>query len=149
LAEIDPQRAGELKTLAVENARTATRILAFEAAIRAKDLRRAQTELEQISTESLDRAKLKTELAPAGVQAIADLPAQLGGALSPSCADYNEILAKVRIVQTSHVYAEAIRQVPCTRAQRACHADELTKTAWQEYEAKHHASSLASFEAAY
>jgi serine/threonine protein kinase len=150
LKATDPKLAEELKTRAVEEAKTAPRIAAVEEAIRAKDLKRAQAELGQVWTGSVDLAKIKRKYAQAETQAINELAAKLEYTLSPSCAEHGALLAKQRDAQPPRVATEAARQVPCTPVSPTrCDAKTLAEEGRQLYAAGKGVRALASYEASW
>jgi hypothetical protein len=150
LKSIDPKRAEELKARAVEEAKAAPRIAAVEEAIRARDLKRAQAELDQVWTESLDYPKIQRKYAAAEMQAIAELAAKLEYALSPSCAEYSALLAKQRAAKPPRVAAEAARQVTCTPlSPTRCDARALAEEGRQLHAAGKLVRAIASYDASW
>lgn len=148
LTRLDPKRGAELATRAAEEARSAPRITGVEAALRDNNLKRAKAELDQVWTESVDHARLKQAYDDAEAHAIEELSAQLDRAMSPSCEDYSELVAKQRPVTPLRVIAEATRRVPCVAPPR-CNADALSERALAHFSANELAESLALFDAAY
>jgi serine/threonine protein kinase len=150
LVSIDPKRAADLKTRAVEEAKTAPRIAATEAALRNHDLRRARAELDQVWTDSLELPKLKTKCAAAETQAITELASQLELALSPTCAAYTALLTKERGTQLPRVTTEAARRVPCTPISRAsCDAKALAERGRELHATGNLVAAIRSYEASW
>jgi hypothetical protein len=147
LQPLDPTRAGELKARALEEARTAPRIAAVEAALRDRDLRRAEAELRQVWTDSLELPKLRRRYAAAEAQAIADLAAQLDRVKDSDCEEYTALLAKERATKPAHVLEAAAHRTRCTPP--PCLADAYAEKGKQQYAAQQLAAALASYEAAY
>jgi len=150
LKATDPKLAEELGHRAAEEMKTAPRIAAVEEAIRAKDLRRAQAELDQVWAESQDLARIKRKYVEAENRAIYELAAKLEYTLSPSCAEYNAFLAKQRDAQPPRVATDAARQVPCTPVSPTrCDAKALAEEGRQRYAAGKLLRALASYEASW
>jgi len=147
LKPLDPKRAAELATRAVEEAKTAPRVAAVEAALLAKNLRDAKAALDQISTDSAEHPNIKRKYDLAEARAIAELVAELERATGADCAKHNWLLGKARTASPPRVAAEAARRTPCPPAK--CDADALAAQARDHYAASRFAESLASFEAAY
>ena len=148
LKPLDPKRAAELRTRAVEEARSVPRIAGVEAALHDKNLKRAKAELDQVWAESVEYPKIKRTYEIAEVQATDDLAAQLDHVKSSSCEAYNQLLAKARAANPPRVTAEAARRIPCA-APPTCNADALSEKALEQYRVNQLAESLAFFEAAY
>jgi hypothetical protein len=148
LKPLDPKHAAELATQAAEEARSAPRIAGVEAALGDKNLKQAKAELDQVWTGSVESTRLKHAYDIAETQATDELAAQLERIRSPSCEDYNELLAKERTVNPPHVIAEATRRIPCVAPSR-CNADALSEKALARFGTNHLTESLALFEAAY
>jgi serine/threonine protein kinase len=146
LQSVAPERAAELKALAVKEGKTA-RLAAFEAALRDKNLRDARSELDQIGPESVEYPRLKHRYAQAENQAIAELAAELERVKSLDCEPYNELVAKERASRSTptRVVTEATRKVPCAK----CDADELARKADDELARRRYAAALASYEASH
>jgi hypothetical protein len=150
LKATDPVRAEAFKARAVEEAKAAPRIAAVEDAIGAKDLKRAQAALDQVWTGSRDYERIKRRYAAAEGQAITVLAAKLESALSPSCTEYNALLAKQRAAQPPRVTAEAARQVTCTPlSPTRCDAKTLAEEGRQLHAAGKLVRAVASYEASW
>src|SRR5690606_31000984 len=126
LKPLEPARAAELETRAVEEARSAPRIAAAEAALRAGNLKRARSELDQVWPESVDHPELERKYELAETQAIARLAAELAQVKDSGCEAYNLLLAKARGSRPARVVTEAARRTRCTLAPR-CDADALAR----------------------
>jgi hypothetical protein len=163
LTPLDARRAAELRTRAVEEARTAPRITAFEAALRAGDLKRARTELDQVWPGSVEHPRLAHEYEVAESQAIAALAAELASVKESGGDKYNALLATERAARPPRVAAEAARRTPCAPAASAsapapppsppqpakCDVDALANRGQNQYAAGQYAAALASYEAAH
>jgi hypothetical protein len=147
LKPLDPKRAAELGTRAAEEARSAPRIEAIEAALRDKDLKRAKSELDQVWAESVEHAQIKRTYEVAEAQAITALAAQLERVRAPGCQAYNELLEKQRAVEPEHVTVEAARRMPCPTAK--CDADALAAKGLKQFSDERLGEALASFEMAF
>jgi len=148
LKPLDPKRAAELRTRAMEEVKSAPRIAGVEAALHDKNLKRARAELDQVSAGSVEYPKIKRTYEIAEAQATDDLAAQLDHVKSASCEAYNQLLAKAKAVNPPRVTAEAARRSPCA-APPTCNADALSEKALEQYRVNQLAESLAFFEAAY
>ena len=144
LQSVAPERAAELKALAVKETKT-VRIAAFEAALRDKNLRDARSELDQVGPGSVEYPRLKYRYAQAENQAIAELVAELGRVKDLDCKEYNELVAKERASRSmpTHVITVATRKVPCTK----CDADELARKAADELARRRYAAALEAYDA--
>jgi serine/threonine protein kinase len=118
LKPLDPKRAAELRTRATEEARSSPRVAGVAAALQDKNLKQAKAELDQVWTESVEYAKIKSAYDTAEAQAIDDLVARLGRVKDASCEAYNQLLAKERAVNPASVTTEAARRSPCASAPR-------------------------------
>jgi serine/threonine protein kinase len=147
LQPLDPKRAAELKTVAVEEAKAAPRIAAVEAALRDKNLKQAKAALDQVWTRSVDYPNIKSKYDLAEGQAIAELAAELEHVKSSDCAAYNARLAKERPLKPTRVITEAARRVPC--ASQLCIGDAYAEKGQEQYAAGQLPRALASYEAAY
>ena len=147
LQSLDPTRATELKTRAVEEARSAPHVLAAQAALRGKHLKQARAELDQVWAESIDYASLKRSYDGAESQEIDTLATQLDSVKDASCAAYNAMLATERATNPPRVIAEASRRARCVAP--TCEADALVARGGQLFAASQLVESLASFESAY
>jgi hypothetical protein len=114
LKATDPKRGEELQRRAFEEAKTAVRVSAVEAALRDRNLLQAEAELAAVWPESLQLPKLKREYEMAEAQAITELTERLERTLSPSCTEYNQLLTKERAALPPRVSALAAQQVTCT-----------------------------------
>lgn len=148
LQPLDPARAAELKTRAVEEARSAPHVLAVQAALHGKHLKQARAELDQVWAESIDYISLKRAYDSAESQEIDTLATQLDSVKDASCTAYNQLLATERATNPPRVLAEAIHRVRCV-ARPACDANPLVARGGQQFAAGQLAESLASYEAAY
>jgi serine/threonine protein kinase len=148
LQPLDPARAAELKTRAVEEARSAPHVLAVQAALIGKNLKQASSELDQVWAESIDYISLKRAYDSAESQEIDTLATQLDSVKDASCAAYHQLLATERATAPPRVIAEAIRRVRCV-ARPACDANPLVARGGQQFAAGQLAEALASYEAAY
>jgi len=149
LKPLNPKRAAELKTRAVEEARSTPRIAGVAAALRDKNLKRAKSELDQVWAESVDYATTKRTYDIAEAQAISEFATQLDRAKHADCEEYNQLLAKERAANPTRVTAEAARRIPCAPPPAKCDADALSAKGAQQFASSQFAESLASFEAAY
>jgi hypothetical protein len=146
--QLDPKRAAELRTRAMEEVKSAPRIAGVEAALHDKNLKRASAELDQVWAESVEYPKIKRTYEIAEAQATDDLAAQLDHVKSASCEAYNQLLAKAKAVNPPRVTTEVARRIPCV-APPTCNADALSAKALEQYRVDHFAESLAFFEAPY
>jgi serine/threonine protein kinase len=148
LAPLDPKRSAELRTQALEEARSEPHTAAVKAALHDSSLKRAKTELDQIWTRSLEYAPLKRSYDIAEAQVIDTLAIQLDSLKDSSCRAYNQLLDKERPINPPHVLAEATRRIPCTPPKR-CDTDALTEMGRKQFVVGHLPESLAAYEAAY
>jgi hypothetical protein len=148
LMSLAPQRAEEFKHRAKEEAKTAPRVGAAEAALRDKSLRRARAEIEQVWPESVEVARLKAKYVATENQVIGELATSLEQAKSPTCAEYEALLAKERATQPTRVITEATRRTTCTPAPQKCDADALVQRAKDEWAKRRYAVSLNTYEEA-
>jgi hypothetical protein len=148
LKTLDPNRAAELRTRAVEETRSQPRIAAVKAALHDNNLKRARTELDQVWADSVDYANLKRAYDTAENQAIDSLATQLESVKDATCEAYNQLLAKERPTKPSRVTAEAARRIPCGPSAK-CDADALSNQGRDQFVASRLAEALASYEAAY
>lgn len=148
LKPLDPNRAAELRTRAVEEARSQPHIAAVKAALRDNNLKRARAELDQVWTDSVDYANLKRSYDTAETQAIDSLATQLESLKDATCEAYNQLLTKERPARPLRVTAEAARRIPCAPSTK-CDADALTNQGRDQFVASRLAEALASYEAAY
>ncbi len=159
LKPLDPERAADLRTRALEETKAAPRIAAFEAALRAGNLQRARAELDQIWPGSVDQPKLARDYELAETQTIAVLAAELQSVKDAGCEEYNALLARERAAKPARVTAEAARRTPCVPASSPpapapappakCDVNALADKGQGQYAAGQLAASLASYEAAY
>ncbi len=148
LEPLSPQRAAELRNRAVKETETAARITAFEAALRARNLRRAELELNKVWPDSVSHPELKGKYEAAETQAIAELAADLESVKDSGCEEYQALLAKAKTSQPSRVATEAARRTPC-KPQARCDADALAEKGREQHASNQLAAALASFEQAY
>ena len=146
LMPLAPKNAAEFKRRAEEEAKTAPRVAAADAALRDKLLRRARDEIELVWAESVELPRLRGKYAAIEAQVITDLAASLEQAKTASCTEYEALLAKERAAQPSRVLTEATRRSTCTPAQK-CDADALAQKAKDEWTKRRYAASLESYDA--
>jgi tetratricopeptide (TPR) repeat protein len=148
LKPLDPNRAAELRTRAVEETRSQPHIAAVKAALHDNNLKRAGTELDQVWTESVDYANLKRSYDTAETQEIDTLATQLESLKDDTCEAYNQLLTKERPAQPPRVTAAAARRIPCAPSTK-CDADALSNQGRDQFVASRLAEALASYEAAF
>jgi serine/threonine protein kinase len=113
LAAASPALAKELKARATLELEAAPRIGAFEAALRAKDLKTAKAALDALA--GVTRfVKLKRSYDDAEDEAIGDLVERLARAKADDCKAYDQLVAEARQGAPPRVVDEAVRRAPCT-----------------------------------
>jgi serine/threonine-protein kinase len=146
LASSDPKRAAELRTSAAEEARSAPRVAAFEAALRGNNLKQAWAELGQIWPASIDLPGLRRKYIIAEAHAIDDLAARLARVKSGDCKAYGQLLTQEQAAAPPRVAAEAARRTGCTP--RTCDGDALAQTGQGHYVVSRLPEALAAYESA-
>ncbi|HWO21429.1 MAG TPA: FHA domain-containing protein [Kofleriaceae bacterium] len=113
LKAVSPAAARKLKERAVLETKAVPRINAFEAALRDKNLKKAEAEIRQLANVT-SYSKLKQRYEAAEDAAVRELVEKLKAARDADCRQYNQLLAQERTSKPSSVAAEAARQVRCT-----------------------------------
>jgi len=147
LQPLDPEHAARLRSRAELELTSAPRIGAALEALRGQRLRQAKDELDQLSTESIGYASVRSRYDDAESQAITALARRLDRVKDADCGQYNELLATERDAQPPRVAAEAARRTTCTPRPR-CNPDALTRKALAQYRTGRLAEALASYERA-
>jgi hypothetical protein len=145
LTSRDPKRAAQFRTRAAEEARSAPRIAAAEAALRDKNLKQAWAELAQVWPASVDLPGLRQRYGLAEARAIDELAAELARVKDSDCQEYGQLLAKEQAAAPPRVAAEAARRTGCT----PCNADVLADTGQKHFIDSRLVEALAAYEAAY
>jgi hypothetical protein len=155
LKPLNAALAGELKLRATQESQAAVKVAAVEAALRAKDLQRARTELDRIWTGATAYQRIKARYDAAEDAAIADAAADLERVSSGDCQQYLRLLTQLTATRPPRVAAEAERRVKCvaaptpTPAPTNCNAAALAATGKEQVVAGQLAAALVSYEAAY
>jgi hypothetical protein len=147
LEPLAPKRAAELKTRATEELKAIPRLAAAEAALLAKDLRRAQAQLASVWSESVEYASIKRKYDLSEARAIAELASQLERVKAPDCKAYEALLAKERSTKPPRVTDEAARRATC--APVVCTGDAFAERGQDLFSSGHLAEALESYETAY
>lgn len=113
LISIDHASGPELRSRAVLEIRAAEEVADVEAALRAKDLKRANAELTEVWPGSVMYPEIKRKYDRAEARAIEALAMQLVRVTSPGCKEYDALLAQERALKPARVTAQAAHQVPC------------------------------------
>ena len=148
-----PAVAKSLKERAALEAKAAPRIAAFEAALKAKALKKARSELDVISTRVIGYAKLRQSYEQAETAAISEVAALLERVKNGDCKEYDKIAQQEKVVQPPRVVAEATKQVQCTPSAPPQPSQCITAI-FSEQGKEHYAhgrlvAALASYEAAW
>ena len=150
LAAAAPQAAAAFQDRAARELETAPHVEAVGAALRDRDLRRANEELDRVWVDSLELPKLKAQYTAAETQVVNELAGRLGRAMSPTCTAYQELLTKERDAQPPSVITEATRSVPCAPVIRgSCNAKALAEQGRARHSAGKLVPALWSYEAAW
>jgi hypothetical protein len=112
LKEAKPALAKELKARATLEGRAVPRINAFEIALRDRNLKKAQSELEALVNVT-SYAKLKQRYEQAENAAIQNLIGRLDRAKDSDCKEYNQIVQQEKATKPPRVVAEATSEVLC------------------------------------
>jgi Caspase domain len=107
----DPTAAKEFKKRVVFESEGPARIAAFEAALRAGNLKRAKVEFDEIPTSVAVYPKVREQLLQAEDQAIADVVYQLQWATD--CKSYDEIVQKEKESKSARVITEVTSRSEC------------------------------------
>jgi serine/threonine-protein kinase len=143
------EAAGEFKARAALELEAAPRIVAFESALRMRDLNKAREELNHISPAATDYTKLKQEYGIAEAQAIADVMAQLARSKG-NCQTYNQIIMQEKVSRPPRVVDEATRQVKCEPiTETACDHEELFQEGKRLFSLGRLTAALEKYEAAW
>jgi eukaryotic-like serine/threonine-protein kinase len=149
----NPAAAKSLKDRAVLETTAAPRIEAFEAALKAKDLKKARSELDALSARVTSYAQLRQSYQQLEAAAIRDVAARLERVKGGDCKEYDQIVQKEKALQPPRVVAEATRQVPCmpsTAPQPTSCIPQVFAEQGQAYYAHgRYGAALASYEAAW
>jgi len=151
LKAVSPAAAKELKNRALLETRALPRINAFQAALRDRNLKKAKQELEAISSQATQYAKLRSEYEKTENAAIQEVVGRLERVKDGDCKEYNAILAQEKQSKPARVAAEAARQVRCSpaAAPAACDHDALQEKGKEQYAQGLLAAALVSYEAAW
>ncbi|HWO23469.1 MAG TPA: serine/threonine-protein kinase [Kofleriaceae bacterium] len=148
-----PAIAKSLKERAALEVKAAPRVAAFEAALKAKDLKKARSELDAISMRVIGYAKLKQSYEQAETAAIGEVAALLERVKGGDCKEYDKIAQQEKAVQPPRVVADAIKQVQCTPSAppqpSQCITAIFAEQGKEHYAHGRLAAALASYEAAW
>src|SRR5262249_48915582 len=133
LKATNPTLAKELKNKSLLETRAQSKVAAFDAAIRDKNLKKARSELDGLIATS-GYAKLRSRYEQAELAAIQEVVGRLEKAKDGDCKEYNQILAQERASKPARVAAEAAKQVKCNPPPPTrCDDTELAEKGMNQY----------------
>ncbi len=148
LEPLDPDRAAALRSRAVQEIKSASRIAAVEAALRKDNLKRAKAALEHVWPESVEYQNIKRKYEIAEAQATGDLAAELARVKDTDCRKYKALLRREQAYKPANVTEEAARRTPCSPPAK-CDADALDRRGQAQLAAGQLVESFMSYEEAY
>jgi pSer/pThr/pTyr-binding forkhead associated (FHA) protein len=150
LKPINPAAARSFKNRATLETRAGLRILAFNTALRDRDLKKAKQELDQIPAAASGYQKVRRDYDAAEGAAIAAMVARLERVKDGDCKEYNVIVAQERQSKPARVAAEATRQVKCTvAAPPPCDHEAHAEKGREHHASGQNAAAYDAFERAY
>jgi serine/threonine-protein kinase len=153
LQAIKPAVAKALKDRAILETKAVPRVAAFEAALRAKNLKKARSELDAITARSTSYARLRQSYDQAETAAIREVAARLERVKSGDCKEYDEVVQQEKTVQPPRVADEATKQVQCTPGTAPqptqCITEIFADQGKEHYAHGRFVAALASYEAAW